>query len=52
MQFLQLFFSFLDLAGLSITPFIPNPNNKFVDSHDGNNYGDFDFAAQNLKAYG
>jgi hypothetical protein len=51
MQFLQLFFSFVDLAGLSIPPSIPNPNNKFVNSHDDNNYGDFDFAERNLKTY-
>jgi hypothetical protein len=51
MQFLQLFLSFLDLAGLSRPSFISNPNNKFVNSHDDNNYGNFDFAARNLKTY-
>jgi hypothetical protein len=51
MQLLQLFLSFLDLAGLSIPSFIPNPNNKLINSHGNNNYGDFDFAARNLKTY-
>ncbi|KAE9381218.1 hypothetical protein N431DRAFT_424811 [Stipitochalara longipes BDJ] len=49
MQFLHFFLSFLELAGLEIFPSIPNPNNKFVDSHEGNKYDDFDFAARNLK---
>jgi hypothetical protein len=51
MQLLQLFLSFLDLAGLSIPSFIPNPNNKFVNSHENNNCGNLDFAARNLKTY-
>jgi hypothetical protein len=51
MQFLQLFLSFLDLAGLSIPSILPNPNNKFVNSHDDSNYGGLDFAARNLKTY-
>jgi len=51
MQFLKLFRSFLELAGFSIPSIIPSPNNKFVNSHDDNNYGDLDFTARNLKTY-
>jgi hypothetical protein len=50
MQLMQLCLSFLGLGGLSREPsFTLNPNNKLVNNQNGNNHGDFDFVARNLK---